>query len=115
MTYRIEFTDVADKEIHEILFWMIGRSPERAGRWQEGLEESVYSLSEHPRRCALAPEDKAFPVEIRQKLYGVFRILFTLVDADGDGQEDTVRILHIRHGARRFIHETDRNGEEDPV
>jgi plasmid stabilization system protein ParE len=68
MTYLIEFTDVAEMELQEILLWRIGRSPERVGRWQEGLERVVFSLSEYPHRCALASENDAFPMEIRQIL-----------------------------------------------
>ena len=101
MSYIVEFTDVADMEVQEILVWMIGVSPEKAGKWQDGLEKAVDSLSEFPRRCPLAPENSAFHVEVRQLLYEKYRILYILVDADGDGEDDTVRILHVRHGARK--------------
>jgi plasmid stabilization system protein ParE len=101
MNYHVEFTDVAEMETEAILLWINGQSPDRAGRWQEGLEQAVSSLSEFPRRCGLAPENSHFQAEIRQLLFGSYRILFTLLDLDGDGEEETVRILHVRHGARR--------------
>jgi hypothetical protein len=49
-----------------------------------------------PRRCPIAPENDDFDVEVRQLLYGEFRVLFTVED-------DVVRVLHVRHGARRFL------------
>jgi plasmid stabilization system protein ParE len=108
--FRIEFTDVADMEVQEIFLWLLGRSPVQAGRWQEGLEKAVNSLAEQPTRCPLAPEHARFDVEVRQLLYRSYRILFTLVDTDGDGDRDTVRILHVRHGARRWLGEESEPG-----
>jgi len=33
MTYHVEFTDVADMEVQNILLWIMGRTPERADSW----------------------------------------------------------------------------------
>jgi plasmid stabilization system protein ParE len=103
VTFRIEFTDVAEMELQDTFLWLLGRSPDYAGRWQARLETSINSLSELPTRCPLAPESERFEVEVRQLLYSSYRILFTLVDTDDDGTADPVRILHIRHGARRLL------------
>jgi hypothetical protein len=50
----------------------------------------------------LASENGHFAEEIRQLLYGRgrnrYRILFTI-------GEEAVHVLHIRHGARRYLHE----------
>ncbi len=112
-TFGVEFTDVADGEVQDILLWLIGRAPERAGRWQVGLENAINSLAQFPTRRPLAPENDAFAFEVRQLLYGAYRILFTLVDTDGDGIADTVRILHVRHGARRPRGQTDQDETGD--
>jgi plasmid stabilization system protein ParE len=103
MTYGVEVTDVADMETQEIFLWMVGHSPENAGRWINGLDQAIDSLSTFPTRCPLAPENDTFVEEVRQHLYGRYRILFTLLDVDDDGVPDTVRILHVRHGARRYL------------
>ena len=105
MSYRTEFTDVADMEVQNILLWLMGEAPERVEAWQQGLEDAVLSLSLLPSRCPFAPENAAFSVPVHQLLYGAYRILFTLVDTDDDGSSDTVRILHIRHGALRYLGE----------
>lgn len=71
-------------------------APESAQQWAIGLMEAINSLETFPSRCLLAPEDKHFPQEIRQLLYGKphrYRILFTI-------SEDAVSILHIRHTAQ---------------
>lgn len=67
-------------------------------RWYLALEEAIASLAEFPERCLVAPENSAFPFEVRQLLYGhtphVYRILFTI-------ESKTVYVLHIRHGRRQ--------------
>ncbi|MGV3724800.1 MAG: type II toxin-antitoxin system RelE/ParE family toxin [Actinomycetota bacterium] len=103
MRFLVEFTDVAEMEVQDTFLWLLGRSPLQAGRWQSGLEQAFDSLEQLPARCPLAPEDSAFDVEVRQLLYASYRILFTLVDGDDDGVADTVRVLHVRHGARRWL------------
>jgi plasmid stabilization system protein ParE len=64
------------------------------------LQGAIASLAEFPKRCPLAPENSAFPFEVRQLLYGkkphTYRILFTI-----EGQ--TVYVLHIRHGRRAAL------------
>lgn len=94
MIFQVEWTDVAEMEIQEIFMWLVGHSPTAAARWLEGPETAVNSLTEFPTRCPLAPENDAFAI------YRGYRSLFTLVDAHNDGTLDTVRLLHVRHGAR---------------
>jgi plasmid stabilization system protein ParE len=71
-----------------------------AERWLDGIEDAILSLREFPNRCPLARESREFPEEIRQFLYGrragKYRILFVI-------RNDEVRILHVRHGARRWM------------
>ena len=107
MNFWIEFTEVAEMEVQDTLLWLLGRSPNQAGKWQEGFEKAVSSLAEFPTRCLLAPEADLFSVPVRQLLYGQYRILFTLVDTDDDGEPDTVRSLHVRHATRRRLSDSD--------
>jgi len=87
-------------EAEEIYRWLLERSPSTVTKWFNGLAAAIFSLERNPKRCSLAPENDAFEEEIRQLLYGkrggVYRILFTIVG-------DTVKVLHLRHGARRFL------------
>lgn len=92
--FIVEVTEQASREAEEAYLWMKETSPEAAADWFEGLVEAVNSLANFPKRCALAPESKAFKSAIRQLLYSHYRILFTL-------EGNAVYVLHIRHKARK--------------
>ena len=107
MKYRIEISSVAEAEADNA-FLRLSQivSPVQAAQWYEGLLSVISSLSQMPKRCPLARENKYFSQEIRQLLYGrernVYRILFTILD----GQDvSTVRILHIRHSSQQTLGE----------
>ena len=99
MVFHVETTAQADADSRAILEWLIGNYAGDAGvRWFRELERAIKSLENSPQRCALAPENLAFPFEVRQRLYGhkphIYRILFTIVD-------NVVFVVQIRHGRRR--------------
>ncbi len=94
MKYRVEIMPPALRELDDAFGWIARHSPARAERWQARAMRAIQSLTDFPRRCPLAPENDDFGGEVRQLLYGEYRILF---DIEGD----TVRILHVRHGAQR--------------
>jgi toxin ParE1/3/4 len=94
VSYRILFQPPAARELDEVFGWIARRSPGRATAWQVGAIERILTLTELPRCCPLAPEARDTELEIRQLMYGDYRILFTI-------EEDVVNILRIRHGARR--------------
>jgi len=100
MAYRVELSPEADREIEEAYCWIVERSPRGAAGWYNGLMSALRSLRDSPQRCPIAPENDAFREEIRQLLYGRrqhrYRVLFTV-------HGKTVRILHVRHGARKHI------------
>jgi plasmid stabilization system protein ParE len=91
--YRIEITEPANREIEETENWIAADSSIAAEHWASGLFEALRSLDTMPARCPLAPEDKEHAEEIRQLIYGRYRVLFTI-------RPDRVVILHVRHGAR---------------
>jgi plasmid stabilization system protein ParE len=98
MTFRVEIAAEAERDAEEILAWLLKQHAGEAGiRWYRALEDAIASLATFPARCPLAPEDRRFPFEVRQLLYGrkphIYRILFTV-------QGDTVHVIHIRHGRR---------------
>jgi len=104
MGFLVKNTLKAKRDLDTILAWLLSEHAGDTGlRWFQGLRESITSLSEFPRRCPLAPENEEFPFEVRQLLYGnrphAYRILFTI-------ENDTVTILHIRHGRRQHLSNT---------
>jgi plasmid stabilization system protein ParE len=103
MAFRVKQTDNATHDLDAILQWLLAQEAGETGvRWFRKLKDAVASLSEFPERCVIAPENKDFPFEVRQLLYGrkphQYRVLFTI-------DVDMVVILHIRHGRRRHLGE----------
>lgn len=98
MNFRVETTDQAERDILDILDWLIAeRAGKAALRWFGGLERAIASLTRMPHRCALVHNLGGFPSEVRHLLYGtrphLYRIVFTI-------QGEVVYILHVWHGRR---------------
>lgn len=98
MAFRVSQTDEAHADLGAILHWLLEQHAGETGiRWFNGLQDPIETLREHPHRCGLARESESFGFEVRQLIHGrkphLYRILFTVED-------DTVVILHIRHGRR---------------
>lgn len=107
MKYHIEISSVAEAEV-DSAFLRLSQvtSLTKASQWYLGLLQAIESLSQMPKRCPLAQENKYFSQEIRQLLYGrgrnSYRVLFTILE----GQDvSTVRILHIRYASQQTLGE----------
>lgn len=103
--YLVLVSEVVEKEIDAIYLGMMGAtSLVFADRWRVGLIEALNSLEIFPERYVVVPESVAFRRTVRRMLYRqgrvVYRILYTLLDSDGDGIDDAVRILRVVHAAR---------------
>ncbi len=101
MAFEVRTTPDAEEDAAAILNWLMTEHAGEAGlRWFLKLDEAIASLAEMPKRCKLAPENTAFPFEVRELLYGrkphVYRILFTIED-------NVVYVLHLRHGRRATL------------
>jgi plasmid stabilization system protein ParE len=99
MGFRVEITEEAERDAQDIIEWLLSQEAGGTGlRWFEGLEKAIASLEALPLRCPLAPENEAFPFEVRHLLYGrrphIYRVVFNV-------ESETVYILHIWHGRRK--------------
>ena len=101
---KVEITALAEADLEEIYLRIREDSPGRAADWRKGLVRAAETLDLFPERCPLAPENGP-ELEIRQLIYGVYRILFTVA-------KDTVFVLHIRHGARQPLRSGETPSEE---
>jgi plasmid stabilization system protein ParE len=94
----------AQRDIAAAYIWLSERDPQAADNWFDDIYETIGSLEIFPLRCPLAPESKFLNLEIREIFHGrrqhKYRILFSVT-------EQEVRILHVRHGARRALGETE--------
>ena len=96
----------AQQDIAEAHLWLAERDPDAADRWFDSIYDTIGSLELFPERCPLALESKFLHVEIREVFHGRrqyrYRILFTV-------SEREVHVLHVRHGARLAL------GESEPA
>ncbi len=115
MSFIVETSDVAEAEIDAAYFRLSARNPEFAGRWLEGIYRKIATLDTFPMSHARVSESDVLGREVRRMLYRngrtVYRILFTLMDTDGDGEADTVRVLRVLHGAQQPLRQ--RSDEDD--
>jgi plasmid stabilization system protein ParE len=94
----------AQQDIAQARSWLAEREPVAADHWFDSIYDTIGSLETFPERCPLAPESKSFNFEIREIFHGrrqhKYRILFTVT-------ENEVHVLHVRHGARLALGETE--------
>jgi plasmid stabilization system protein ParE len=96
--YRVEISTAAAHDF-DYIYEEIGASTSPAAAdWYSSLEELILRLARLPERGAPLPENRA----LRQLLHGnkphSYRIIYDVVRS-----RKLVRILHIRHGARKAL------------
>ena len=106
--HQVNILPSAERDIAEAYQRLVEYDVDTAARWYNRLLEVIFSLDIFPERAPLAPESKSFNKEIREVFHGrrqyKYRILFTVA-------ENEVHVLHVRHGARRALGETESAGE----
>lgn len=95
MLYRVDIAPEAAKEIEDIYLYIAQDAPGSAARWYFAIHDSIQTLSESPNRCPVAFESRFYSYEIRNLIFGRYRVLFRVKEA-----EQRVQILHVKHGAR---------------
>jgi plasmid stabilization system protein ParE len=96
MTYRVEITARAERNLRRIYRTINAAHSAQAWAWFNDLEAAILSLDAYPARGSPTPEDRRF----RHLLHGskphVYRVIYAI-----DEQRKVVTVLHVRHGARR--------------
>jgi plasmid stabilization system protein ParE len=96
MTYRVELTTRASRDLKRIFRHINAENSPQAVAWFNSLEAAILSLEQYPQRSAATPENKT----LRHLLFGnkpnIYRVIYAI-----DERARIVRVLHIRHGARR--------------
>jgi toxin ParE1/3/4 len=95
MTYRVELTARATRNLRRIFQRINAEHSPQAAAWFNELEAAILSLNEHPERSPVTPENKTFRHLLFGKKPNVYRIIYAI-----DERARVVRVLHIRHGAR---------------
>jgi len=98
MAFRVDLTPRAHKDLDKIYSAAIREAPYRGPRWCDRFEQSILSLSNFPERCPVEPKLSSSRRTVRKLLFGkrryVYRVYYAIFD-------DVVRVLHVRHGARK--------------
>ena len=102
MAYRVEITKTAEADLESLYAWVIAQAPHQGASWFNNLETAILSLDRKPHRCPVAPESADADHPIRVLHFGrrrhVYRAFFAV-----DDRRRIVRVLHIRHAAKRRI------------
>lgn len=96
MTFHVELSQRAESDLKNIYQYIREHGPADPRAWKNGLEEKLTGLEQFPEACGFAPENDFTQQEIRQALYGPFRIVFTI-------RAQQVFVICIRHAARQFL------------
>jgi len=101
MTYRVELTARASRNLRRIFRHIHAASSPQAFAWFNELEAAILSHDRHPERSPITAENR----RLRHLLFGkkpnVYRVIFAI-----DEGARVVRVLHIRHGARQPLPRT---------
>jgi plasmid stabilization system protein ParE len=90
---RIVWSPLALRRAEEAADFIARDDPAAAARWARGLFDAVKSLSAHPRRGRVVPEQSR--EEVRELLYGDYRLIYRVSSRRAE-------VLTVRHGRRRF-------------
>jgi plasmid stabilization system protein ParE len=100
MTFRVEITRTAAREIEERYKRIDEQGRNSAEKWRAGLLEAVDALSTNPEMYPEAPEAEWFGEGLRELYYGkrrnTHRILFEV-------RGNVVYILRVRHGRQDLL------------
>lgn len=102
MDFTIEFSARAVRDVDQIVGYIATDSPRHAHRWRKDLEDKCRNISVFPAGFPLAPENADRSFEIRQAVFGAYRILFTVRK-----ESAVIWILTVRHVARLPLQSTE--------
>jgi plasmid stabilization system protein ParE len=96
VAYLVNISARAARDLAQLYEEINAESSDASLKWFRGLKKAILSLEEYPYRCPVTPENP----KLRHLLYGhkprVYRTIYKVTEK---GKQ--VKILHIRHGARR--------------
>ncbi len=97
MRYDVLITRMAQAHLDAAFQWIAQDSPKSAQRWLDLMFLAIDDLSQHPKRCATAPESVYMDIPLHHLLVGKnrsqYRIVFRIHE-----KRKRVTILGIKHG-----------------
>ena len=71
MSFRVEITETAYRDLDQILSWLSERSPDAAARLSTQFDKALSRLESFPLSCGLAYENPLVGEELRHLLFGI--------------------------------------------
>lgn len=105
MSFQVELTSRAERDLDQILGFLVSHSKRGASTWLRRWDEVVEQLTNTPENCGVAPENDDHEEEIRHVLFKTrrgktYRALFII-------RTNTVFILHIRGPGQDLVDSDD--------
>jgi toxin ParE1/3/4 len=94
--YRIRLSPEASADIHALHAYIAQDSPDNAADMVARIFASIDLLKTFPYRTAIQRQSKRVPHPVRTLPVEPYIVFFRVID-----DQATVRILTVRHGARR--------------
>jgi plasmid stabilization system protein ParE len=104
------YSEVAEAQVDDAYEWLSRFDFDAAERWLNGftaavIREAEMTLGVIPSRRSVAFESVEFARTVYSFNYRTsragspWRVLYELLDEDGDGRLDTLRVVRVRHAA----------------
>lgn len=94
--YSIHITAEASKDLDDIFRWIATHSEQNALRLVESLRSQIHRLADFPGKYEVYRRARAGRPDVHSMAAPPYIVYFTILEAARE-----VRILTIRHGARR--------------
>ena len=89
--FKVDVPLIVENEIDHYVDEIAKDSINNALKWYRDLMDEIHSLDKLPARCPYADEMIYHDFEIRNLIFGNYRILFRI-------KNQTVQVLHVKHG-----------------
>ncbi len=89
--FKVYISPTVEDEIEQYVHEIAKDSVINALKWYRAIMDKIMTLNKPPARCPYADEMVFHDYEIRNLLFGNYRILFHI-------KGYTVQVLHVKHG-----------------
>jgi plasmid stabilization system protein ParE len=89
--FKVYVPLIVENEIDHYVDEIAMDSINSALKWYRDIMDEIHSLDKFPARCPYADEMVYHDFEIRNLIFGDYRVLFRI-------EKKTVQILHVKHG-----------------